>query len=423
MRTEILAVGTEILLGQIADTNSAHIAQELSDNGIYLYGTSTVGDNLNRIVESMRYCLSKCDALIVTGGLGPTQDDITRQAASIVMGVELEQDPQLVDIIEGFFKARNRQMPANNLLQALVPKGASYIEQRRGTAPGLICGVGNKVMYCLPGVPHEMKEMLSRAVIPDLLLRTGEKRAVKYSNIMTWGMSESAIAAKLSEEFDRLETMQLENQPNTPSIAFLANLTTGVKVRISVSGQNTPELDSALNNEVSKISEILGDCVFSATGESIEDVVKNIFISRNLTLSFVESLTGGLIGSRLVGIPGASVYFKGSLVAYQSEIKHSVLKIQSESVVSALAVNEMAKAGLNLFNSDVCLAISGVAGPDSQEGKEPGTVYIGLCCDGDKLSTVNVEPVELKLFGTRDSIRQIAATSALDLLRKRVGLN
>ena len=199
-------------------------------------------------------------------------------------------------------------------------------------------------MYCLPGVPHEMKEMLSRAVIPDLLLRDGEKWAVKYSNIMTWGMSESAIAAKLSEEFDRLERMQLENELNTPSIAFLANLTTGVKVRISVSGQNTPELDIALNNEVSKISEILGDCVFSTTGESIEDVVKNTFISRNLTLSVVESLTGGLIGSRLVGVPGTSFYFKGSLVAYQSEIKHSVLKIKSESVVSALAVNEMAKA-------------------------------------------------------------------------------
>ena len=122
MRTEILAIGTEILLGQIVDTNSVHIAQELSDNGIYLYGTSTVGDNLNRIVESMRYSLSKCDALIVTGGLGPTQDDITRQAASIVMGVELEQDPQLVNIIEGFFKARNRQMPANNLLQAVAFK-------------------------------------------------------------------------------------------------------------------------------------------------------------------------------------------------------------------------------------------------------------------------------------------------------------
>lgn len=422
MRAEILAVGTEILLGQIVDTNSAYIAQELSANGINLYGTAVVGDNLNRIVDAMRYSLSKCDALIVTGGLGPTQDDITRNAVAKVMGVELVEDSHLKEIISGFFAQRNRDMPQNNLLQALVPKGALYIEQRRGTAPGLICSVGNKVIYCLPGVPHEMKEMLSRAVIPDMLTRAETGLIVKYTNVMTWGMSESSIAHKLAEEFERLEQLQKKEHDFVPSIAFLANLATGIKVRISVSGKAGKLLDQVLDEEVFIVSKLLGDCVFSTKGETIEEVIQKYFVSSGLTLSFVESITGGLISARLIDIPGASDYLRGSMVAYQSEIKHSVLKVESELVVSDSAVRELSQNGLEMFDSDVCVSVSGVAGPQPQDGRDPGTVFIGIAVKKDKFFDIDLTPKELKLYGTRESIRQMAATSAFDFLRKRIGI-
>ena len=420
MKTEILTVGTEILLGQIIDSNSSYIAQELLANGIDLYGVSTVGDNLYRIVDAIRYSLSKCDALIVTGGLGPTQDDITRNAVAMVMGVDLVENKYLKDLISKFFADRNRPMPENNLLQAMVPEGAEFIEQKLGTAPGLICPVGNKVIYCLPGVPYEMKEMLNRSVIPDILGKAQLTKHMKFVTVATWGLSESRVAELLSDEFNRLESMQKEGREYIPSIAFLANISTGIKIRVSLSGEDEIKVNEILRDEVDRVASVLGESVFSTDSETLEQVIHRICTEKGITIGLVESLTGGMIASRIVDVPGASKYFKGSIVAYDTDIKRSILKIQASEVVSEAAVIEMAKSGLELLSCDICLSISGVGGPEKQEGKDPGTVYIGLAADTAKFSKVNLNPVELKLYGSRDTIRQMATTSALDLLRRRL---
>ncbi|MET0579223.1 MAG: competence/damage-inducible protein A, partial [Ilumatobacteraceae bacterium] len=203
MRCDVLAVGTELLLGQIHDTNSAWIGEQLAASGIASLLQIKVGDNVGRVTAVLRLLLDDADAVIVTGGLGPTHDDVTREAIAAVMGVELVPDDDVADVIRGLFASRNRPMPENNLRQALVPVGATVIPQTRGTAPGLICPVGPKVVYAVPGVPHEMRDMLERAVLPDLRARGGEPGVIASRVLKTWGESESGLNARLDDVISR----------------------------------------------------------------------------------------------------------------------------------------------------------------------------------------------------------------------------
>ena len=217
LRCEVVAVGTELLLGQIVDTNSAWIGDRLAVAGIDSHFQTKVGDNQPRIEEAIRVALARSDAVICCGGLGPTQDDITREAIAAVMGVHLERDPAMVESIRGIFGARGREMAANNERQADRPVGATFIPQTRGTAPGLICAVGDKVVYAVPGVPHEMEDMVERAVVPDLVARSGERATIRSRVLRTWGLAESTLAELVAPHFERLEGMA-----GAPTIAFLA---------------------------------------------------------------------------------------------------------------------------------------------------------------------------------------------------------
>ncbi|MGB8179813.1 MAG: competence/damage-inducible protein A [Acidimicrobiales bacterium] len=413
MRVEIVAVGTELLLGQIPDTNSQWLGEHLAANGIASHFHQHVGDNHERIVLAFRTALARSDALIVCGGLGPTQDDITRAALAEVMNVPLERHDEIVEVIRRAFSSRGRSMPDNNLLQADVPRGATIIPQTRGTAPGLICPLGLKVIYAVPGVPYEMSDMFERAILPDLLERqrqAGETGVIKSKVLRTWGASESGLAEAVAERFDALEL------GGRVTIAFLASGIEGIKVRLTAKGHDDADATALLASEEKAVSalieERLGDIIFSANDESMEEVVAKLLSSRLTTLAVAESLTGGLIASRLVNVPGASSWFRGGIVSYASQVKFDLLAVPEGPVVSAEAAEAMATGVRGLLNADVGLSVTGVAGPDEQDDQPPGTVFVGLSL-ADRTTHVS-----LRLPGDRARVRSYAAISALDVLRR-----
>ena len=405
MRAEIVAVGTELLLGQIIDTNSALIASRLAEIGVDCYYQSRVGDNHTRIVSSLRLALSRCDVVIVCGGLGPTQDDITREAVAEVLGVPLELDASVLETIESYFSRLGRPMPENNKLQALVPRGAEVISQMKGTAPGLICNVGNKVLYAMPGVPYELEDMLDRGVLQDLLKRQDAQETIRSLVIRTWGLSESKLAEVLSPEIDRLDAI------GDVTLAFLASGMEGLKVRATAKGADEAEVNEKLDAEKTILESTLGDYIFGYGSDTMESVVGELLYDRGATLSVAESLTGGLLVSKVVSHPGASRYFLGGVVSYAAEAKREILGVRDLPVISSEVASDMAVGVSRLFSSDYGLSLTGVAGPDSQEGKEPGTVWIGISAKGD------VYTKQIFLGGDRERVRWYSAMSALDLLR------
>ena len=421
MNVEIVAVGTELLLGQIADTNGQWLGEQLAAAGVGSYFHQAVGDNQRRIVTALRTSLARGDAAITCGGLGPTQDDITREAIAEVMNVPLVRDEELVRRVEQFFSARGREMPKSNLRQADVPEGATVIDQRRGTAPGLICPIGRKVVYALPGVPHEMAEMFERAVLPDLRRRmaeAGERGVIQSRVLRTWGVSESALAEALQERMDALDVVHSTGgSAGTVTIAFLASGIEGLKVRLTARANDSAAARSLLDAEEHEVRAVLasafGDIVFGVDDVSMEKAVAALLVERRLTLGVAESLTGGLVASRLVDVPGASAWFRGGVVAYDSTVKFSVLGLRQGPVVTDEAAVAMAQGVRDVLRAAVGLGITGVAGPDPQEDLSPGTVFVGLAFpDGATAAR------RLRLSGDRQRIRQFSAISALDLLRR-----
>ncbi|MGZ4681379.1 MAG: competence/damage-inducible protein A [Acidimicrobiales bacterium] len=412
MRCEIVAVGTELLLGQIVDTNSSWIGEQLALAGIDSHFQTKVGDNADRIASALRIALDRSDAVIVCGGLGPTHDDITRDVIADVMGVELRTDPEIADRIRAMFGSRGRDMPDNNLRQAQVPVGAWTMDQQPGTAPGLVCPIGDpvngQVIYAVPGVPYEMKEMVEGSVIPDLQRRAGVQAVIRSRTLRTWGYSESGLAELLAGRIDELDAM------GHATIAFLASGMEGLKVRVTAKASTDDEAERVLADEVALIGEVLGEVVFSTDDESMEEVVLNLLRDRGLTLATAESVTGGLIASRLTSIPGASEVFRGSVVSYASEVKFDVLGVPVGPVVSDEAAIAMAEGACRVLGADVAVSVTGVAGPDPQEGVPVGTVYLGVCIDGE------AESMMIRLPGDRERVRQFSTISVLDWLRRRL---
>jgi nicotinamide-nucleotide amidase len=414
VRIEIVAVGTELLLGQIADTNSAWLGEHMAANGVSSHFHQAVGDNHDRIVLALRTALARSDGVIMCGGLGPTQDDITRDAIAEVMNVPLERDQEVVDRIASFFEVRGRTMTANNARQADVPQGAAIIPQVVGTAPGLICPVGNKVVYAVPGVPYEMTEMFERAILPDLRARmaeAGEEAVIASRVLRTWGASESGLAESLQERIDALDAT------GDVTLAFLASGIEGIKVRITARARTLTDVTALLDKEEVEVRRAiidgLGDIVFGVDDESMEVAVANRLVAHGLTFGVAESLTGGLIASRLVNVPGASAWFRGGVVAYASEVKFDVLGLPVGPVVTEAAAAAMAEGARKVTGADVGLGITGVAGPDDQEGIAPGSLFVGLALPGRP-----TEARQLRVPGDRERVRQYGAISALDLLRR-----
>ena len=427
MRIEIVAVGTELLLGQIADTNSAWMGEHLAAAGVASHFHQAVGDNHERMVLAFRTALARSDGLIVCGGLGPTHDDITREAIAEVMNVPLRRDEAVVTAIRAMFSSRGREMPDTNLRQADMPEGATIIPQTKGTAPGLVCPVGHKVIYAVPGVPYEMSDMFDRGIVPDLQRRMterGETAGVIASRVIrTWGMSESGLAEALAGHIGQLDVPTALASPGGAepgtgaTVAFLASGIEGIKVRVTVRAADDAAASRLLDAEEAEIRRILGlaagNVVFGVDDEAIEDAVARAVIGAGVTLGLAESLTGGLAASRLVNVAGASRWFRGSVVSYASEVKYSLLGVPEGPVVSEEAAKAMADGARSVLGSDVGLAVTGVAGPGTQDDRPPGTVFVGLARAGHP-----TEAFGFNVPGDRDRVRQYATIAALDLLRR-----
>jgi len=409
LRCEVIAVGSELLLGQIVDTNSSWMGERLALAGIDSHFQTKVGDNRQRIVQALRIALSRSDAVIMCGGLGPTQDDITREAIAEVMNVELVRDDEIGERIRKMFESRGRDMPESNLRQADVPVGATVIDQVRGTAPGLICPVGHKVVYAVPGVPYEMTEMMERAIVPDLQARAGTTATIRSRTIKTWGVAESKLAEMLAPRLEALEGS------GGATIAFLASGIEGIKVRITVKTDDAEAAKGLLSAEEAQVRIILGDLVFGVDDDTMESTVGHLLRAADLRLGVAESLTGGLVGSRLSNVIGATDWFRGGVVSYASEVKFDVLDVPEGPVVSEVAAKAMATGAQRVLGADVGLSFTGVAGPAEQDGQPPGTVFVGLAMPGEE-----PQATLLKLPGDRERVRQFAAISGLDLLRKRL---
>ena len=408
MNCEVVAVGTELLLGQIVDTNSSWIGEQLAMAGIDSFFQTKVGDNWGRIADALRLALSRSDAVVVCGGLGPTQDDITRDVIAEVMGVELEEDPEALEAIVAMFGSRGREMPRNNLRQALVPRGASRIPQQPGTAPGLICPVGDKVIFAVPGVPYEMQEMVRGTVVPELRRRAGDTGVIRSRTLRTWGHSESGIAEMLGDRLEHLD------RSGHATIAFLASGIEGLKVRVTAKAAHAEEADAVLAAEVDEVAGVLADYVFSTDDEPMEAVVLDLLRRQGLTLGTAESVTGGLIAARLTDVAGASDVLRGGVVSYASDVKHEVLEVPRGPVVSEEAAAAMAEGACRVLGCDVAVATTGVAGPGEQEGVAPGTVFFASTVDGITETGV------VKLPFDRQRTRQFSVITVLDHLRRRL---
>lgn len=407
MRCSVIAVGTELLLGQIVDTNSSWIGERLAANGIDSLTQYKVGDNQARVVSILRRALDEADAVVMCGGLGPTHDDLTRDAIAEVMGVTLHHDESVAAAIRTIFESRGRRMPSNNLRQAMVPDGAEVIAQTRGTAPGLICPIGDKVVYAVPGVPHEMYDMMERVILPDLRRRSGDTSVIVSRVIRTWGESESGLNERLQSVIDELETV------GNPTLAFLASGWEGIKVRLTAKGATDADARERMVEWEARVHREVGDFVFGYDDDNMEAVVVRELTERGLTLGLAESVTGGLVAGRLTSIPGASQVLRGSVVSYASDVKFDVLDVPRGPVVSESAAVAMADGARRVLGSDIGLSLTGVAGPAEQDRQPVGTLWVGLSRSGFETTAAM-----FRLPAQREPMRQMAVISALDLLRR-----
>ena len=412
MRCDVVAIGTELLLGQITDTNSQWIGEQLAAVGVDSLLQVKVGDNLGRMEAVLRQVLADADAVIVCGGLGPTHDDLTREAIAAVMGAQLVPDEQVAEVIREMFASRGRRMAENNLRQALVPVGATVIPQSRGTAPGLICPLvldgAPKVVYAVPGVPHEMKDMVVRAVLPDLLGRAGEDEAavIVSRTLRTWGESESGLNERLDPLIARLDEV------GNPTLAFNASGWEGIKVRLTAKAANEAEAQVLLATWEAETRALIDDLVFGVDEETMESVVLGLLRERGWSLGLAESVTGGLVAGRITNVPGASEVFRGGIVSYASDVKFQLLDVPQGPVVSEEAAVAMARGAQRLLGCHVALSLTGVAGPAEQDGMPVGTLCVGIAI-GD-----TVQSRTLRMPGQRDQMRQMSVISSLDLLRR-----
>jgi nicotinamide-nucleotide amidase len=399
MRCEIVAIGTELLLGLIVDSNSAWVGEQLALAGIDSYYQVKVGDNFGRIEACIRQGLERSDAVICCGGLGPTQDDITRDVIARVMGVEMRRDQAIADRIRKIFESRGRVMSENNLRQADVPIGAEPIAQMPGTAPGLVCPVGAKVIYAVPGVPSEMREMIAGTVLPDLRRRSGQAAVIRSRTFRTWGMSESGLAEVLAprvEELDRL---------GNPTIAYQASGIDGIKVRVVAKCDDEAAAARILDAEEKLIRGLLDEVIFGIDEQSMEVVVLERLRRKGMTVAAAETVTGGLLSSRMSVIDPRLETFRGARVGVGAP---DAARLPPEQRAAAMA----AKVRTD-FGTDV--GIAAIAGEVSGTGtSRTAPVSLAVAIREAKHGETVILPAD------RNRLRDFSVISLLNLLRRNL---
>lgn len=412
MKASIITIGDEILIGQITDTNSSYIAKQLDKIGISITEMRSISDEKSQILQTLSELQNQVDVVIVTGGLGPTKDDITKKTICEFCDDVLVEDKNVLqhvkDLIEGFYK---RPITQINKEQALVPSKAEVLFNKMGTAPGMWLQKENTVFISLPGVPYEMKYLIDNEVIPKLVEKFSRPYII-HKTIMTYGRGESLIAEQIED---------WEN--NLPTFIKLAYLPSPgrVRLRLSARGTNEDELKLAIDNEISKLQKLIGDIIVGFDeDEPIEVVLGKLLTEKGLTIATAESCTGGKIAQTITSVSGASAYFKGSVVSYATEIKESVLEISSDiikkhSVVSREVAKEMVLSVQKMMKSTIAISTTGNAGPlKGDSNAEVGTVFIGFCIDNE----VFVE--EFNFGQPREKVIDRAVNKALELVYKEI---
>jgi nicotinamide-nucleotide amidase len=369
MRAEILSCGTELLLGQITDTNATYLAQSLAALGVDLYFVSQVGDNQGRIVETLQQAWRRSDLIVMTGGLGPTEDDLTRESISALLGETMSVDPQLEETLRARFAAASRKMPERNLKQASLIPSAQTLPNPVGTAPGWWVEKDGHIIVAMPGVPREMNRMWEEEAIPRLRSYTGGLIFTRILRVS--GLGESDVEQRL-QSFIR---------GSNPTVATYAK-SDAVDVRITAKAATKAESEKLVLDTEQQIRQVLSVYIFGIDRETLPERVGALLQKRKLTLGIMESSTGGLLASTVTDIAESSNYFIGSLVAYNNQLKRQ-MGVPEETLEQYGAVSEqtacaMAHAARERLGSDIGIGITGVAGPDMEEGKPVGTVHIAI---------------------------------------------
>ncbi|MDQ3962848.1 MAG: competence/damage-inducible protein A [Actinomycetota bacterium] len=398
-------MGTELLLGQIANTNAQRISQALATIGVDVYHHSVVGDNLERVAETIARAAERSDVVIITGGLGPTPDDLTREAVASAFGLELRRDEDLSATIRSVFKGLKRDMPEENLRQADLPVGATPIPPE-GTAPGFRLETPEALIFAVPGVPWEMEAMLTKTVLPELRERAGGGVIVSRQ-ILVVGLGESRTHEKIADIVAR--------QTN-PTIAYLASAGQ-VRVRISAKASSEATALGLITPVEEEVRARLGLDAVPGDHGTVASGLAELLRASDVMVACAESLTGGMMGSELTAAGGASDYFKGSLVCYTNEAKRDIAGVDAAildgpGAVSGECAAALAEGAAARLEAAMGLSTTGVAGPAEEEGKPVGTIYVGAAFGG------GTEVRHVMGYGDRDHIRRIAVTAALDLGRR-----
>lgn len=405
LRTEIIAVGTELLLGQIANTNAQWISEQLASFGINTYFHTVVGDNLQRLTSIMTDASKRSNVIIVSGGLGPTEDDLSREAFQQISGRKIVYDEESLRKIEQFFKERNIPMTPNNRRQARVFENSIILKNKYGMAPGNMIEHDDIIWIFLPGVPREMKQIFSDEVLPYLRKLNGEQ--IIQSLVLRFiGIGESILE-------DRIKDL-IANQDN-PTIALLTDRD-GITIRLTAKAKTKVQADEMLQQKKKAILDRVGEFHYGDNETTIEEVVFQLLKTYKKTIAAAESLTGGRFQNKFVSQSGVSEVFKGGIVSYATSVKEHVLNVSKETIekygtVSEQCAYEMAKNVANLMDADIGISFTGVAGPEKTENKEVGKAYV---CVYDRQGYVRVEPC--RFWGNRKQIRHQAALKGFELL-------
>ncbi len=409
MVVELISVGTEILLGNIVNTNAAYLAEKCAGLGLSCYYQTVVGDNGDRLEGVLKTALSRSDIVILSGGLGPTQDDLTKETAAKVMGKELFMDAHSKDRILEYFKKRNLTITKNNWKQAMMPKGAIIIDNANGTAPGVIMEENGKSVILLPGPPNELIPMFEKDIVPYLHEKTPD---VIYSQtVKICGIGESKAESMIED---------LMKKQTNPTIAPYAK-TGEVHLRVTAKAQDEKAAKKLCKPIVKDLKSRFGDKVYSTQEDmTLEKAVVDLLLANHLTVATTESCTGGLLAARLINVPGVSEVFKAGYVTYSNKAKKKLVGVKKSSLlkygaVSDVVAKEMAKGAAVFTKADVTISVTGVAGPEGGTKEKPvGLVYIACNVKG------NIEVKEYHFSGSREKIRQSSVASALTLLRQCV---
>lgn len=410
MTVELLSVGTEILLGNIVNTNAAYLSEKCAALGLSCYHQSVVGDNEGRLEETVRLAVSRSDIVILSGGLGPTKDDLTKEVTAKVFGKKLYEDPHTKERIAGYFsKMQSKKITENNWKQAMVPEGAKVVDNHNGTAPGLIIEKNGKTAILLPGPPNEIRPMFEQDIMP--YLRSLEPEGIYSKMVKICSIGES-----------KAETMVLdlmENQSN-PTIAPYAK-TGEVHFRVTAKASDEAEADRLMEPMLKELSERFGDKIYTTSEEvTLEEAIVDMLKEKMFTLTTAESCTAGLLAGRIMNVAGASKVYNEGYITYSNDAKERLIGVSHETLESCGAVShetaaEMAEGAARVSGADAAVSVTGIAGPDGgTEDKPVGLVYVGCYVKG------NVRTEEFRFMGNRAKNREYAVVRALTLLREEL---